>query len=241
MTSKVASILLFILFIVVALSIKTTIKKEKELVSTTLTTTEQKKELSTIAEIASLTIPTQINSTTEKKITEPVNTTTKSSKPTSTTETVTTTKKAVIIDNNYTQNMEVPNVKRDFKSWTNFRQCVNRDSGQWRILTSEDTWTDNNGFRRKNNDYMVAMGSYYTHKLGDRFRIITEDNNDFTVTICDYKSDKHTDEKHQYSVRSGCIVEFYVDNNLIESVKRSGNCSSLPELSGKVTKIYKLN
>lgn len=135
-----------------------------------------------------------------------------------------------------TREYEVPNVK-DFKSWTNFRKSVNRNSGQWKILTGEGTWTDNNGFRRKNDDYMVAMGSYYTHTLGDRFRISTEDGNVFTVTICDWKNDKHTDSKHQYSVGTGCIVEFYVDDNLASSVRQSGTASSIPELSGKITKI----
>lgn len=127
----------------------------------------------------------------------------------------------------------------EFKSWTNFRKSVKRRTAQWNSLTSVDTWTDDNGFRRKGNDYMVAMGSYYTHTIGDRFRITTE-NGSFTVSICDFKADRDTDAENRYTVENGCVVEFYVDNNVAHSVINSGSASSIPELSGKVIAIEKI-
>ena len=133
----------------------------------------------------------------------------------------------------------VPNVP-DFKSWTNFRDSVSRNSKQWDILTGKNTYTDKYGFRRLNDDYMCAMGSYYVDKLGDRFEITTVDNNTFTVTICDIKSDNHTDRLNQYTLSNNCIVEFYVDDNLTSSVKFNGSASSISCLSGRISSIKKI-
>lgn len=133
---------------------------------------------------------------------------------------------------------EVPNLS-DFKSWTNYNY-VSKESPQWNVLTGDSTYTDDNGFRRKDKDYLVAMGSYYTKELGERFRITTNKGNIFTVTICDWKADCDTDSKGQYTIANNCIVEFYVDDNLCNAVRNSGSCSSIKELSGKITKIEKI-
>jgi hypothetical protein len=186
----------------------------------------------------------ELTSTTEAR----TQLTTKKPVQTSTTKTNTTTpnvsettKKRTATIKEYVKGKneyEVPDIP-DFKSWTNYLKSVNRSSGQWKFLNSEGTWTDENGFRRKNNDYMVAMGSYYTHTLGDRFKITTT-NGSFTVSICDFKADSHTDSKHQYSTANHCITEFYVGDNLNPKVRRSGSASSINELSGKIIKIEKL-
>lgn len=133
---------------------------------------------------------------------------------------------------------EVPNIP-DFKSWTNYHY-VSRNSSQWRVLTGDNTYTDDNGFRRKGSDYLVAMGSYYTKTLGDRFKVTTNKGNVFTVTICDWKADCDTDSKGQYTLANNCMIEFYVDDNLCNAVRNSGSCSSIKELSGKITKIEKI-
>lgn len=133
----------------------------------------------------------------------------------------------------------VPDVP-DFKSWTNYVLNVARSSAQWRILTGPNTWTDANGFRRLGNDYLVAMGSYYTTKLGTRFLIDTT-RGEFTVTVCDFKPDSITDATHRYTVANNCITEFYVNSDLVRSVRSSGSCSSIGELSGKITAITKIS
>ena len=144
------------------------------------------------------------------------------------------TKSVKTTDNEY----EVPNLP-DFKSWTNYYNVL-RDSPQWGVLTSEGTYTDDNGFRRKGEDYLVAMGNYYTKTLGERFRITTNKGKIFTVTICDWKDNCDTDSKGQYTLENNCIIEFYVGNNLCKSVQNSGSCSSVSALSGKVIKIEKI-
>ena len=173
-------------------------------------------------------------SRTESTIKKPVKTKTNTTTP----NVSKTTKRTVIKEGYKKKEYEVPDIP-DFKSWTNYIKSVNRKSEQWKFLNSTRTWTDENGFRRKNNDYMVAMGSYYTRTLGDRFKITTT-NGSFTVSICDFKADSHTDSKHQYSTANHCITEFYVGDNLNPKVRRSGSASSISELSGKIIKIEKL-
>lgn len=189
----------------------------------------------TLAETTTLTETTK-ETTTKILTTKKETTTQKVEKTTKPTTIKVKTETAKAADGNF---YEVPNVP-DFKSWTNYVKCVSRSSAQWEFLNSEGTWTDENGFRRKDNDYMVAMGSYYTQTLGDRFRITTVDGNEFTVVICDWKSDRHTDSKHQYTVANNCVIEFYVDDNLSSKVRQSGSASSIPELSGKISTIEKI-
>ena len=214
---------------------------EEESDSETQVTTTEKEEISEIVTTAEV-LTTQENptTTTRKTITTTTTTTTITTTTTTNLFRSLTTERETASDIIYLYyDLEVPDVP-DFKSWTNFRKSVNRNSGQWAILNSEGTWTDDNGFRRKGDDYMVAMGSYYTRSLGDRFKITTDKGNVFTVTICDWKNDAHTDAKHQYSVGTGCIVEFYVDNNLCSAVRTSGSASSISELSGKIIEIERI-
>lgn len=132
----------------------------------------------------------------------------------------------------------VPNV-RDFKSYTNYR-LLNRKSSQWKKIQTI-AYSDNNGLRKVDNYYCVAMGSYYTKTLGDLFRITTDTGNIFDVIITDFKADRHTNSTHQYTKRNKCIVEFYVDMNYLDrTVARSGTISSLESFSGKIVSIEKL-
>lgn len=145
------------------------------------------------------------------------------------------TDKKITYDKN---NLSVPNV-RDFKSYTNYH-LLSKSSPQWRFVTQKGAYTDSNGLRRINNDYMVAVGSYYSKTLGDRFEITTDKGNVFTVSICDFKSDSHTDSTHRYTRVNGCIAEFYVDRNLNSSIRSAGSVSAIKSLSGKIIKIRKI-
>lgn len=123
-----------------------------------------------------------------------------------------------------------------FKSYTNYH-CLSRSSAQWKL--QEKAHTDNNGLRKIGNDYLVAMGSYYAKSLGNRFRITTSTGNVFTVMICDFKADGDTNSTHQYT-RNGCMIEFYVDNNLNSKAKQMGDISYIKGFSGNITKVERL-
>jgi len=153
-----------------------------------------------------------------------------------TTTKVTTTKKKTTKKKKKTKTYKVP-AKSSFKSYTNYH-CLNRKSPQWKM--QKKATTDKNGLRKIDDDYLVAMGSYYSKKLGERFEITLSSGNTFTVRICDFKSDKHTNKTHQYTTENGCAIEFYVDDNLNKNIKKAGSVSALKKFKGKITKIEKL-
>lgn len=129
----------------------------------------------------------------------------------------------------------VPDV-RDFKSYTNYKM-ISRSSAQWQKIQTI-AYSDENGLRKVDNYYCAAMGSYYTHTLGDLFKIGTAEGNEFTVIICDFKSDAHTNSTHQYTASNGCIIEFYVDYSCFnQKAKRAGSVSAISGFGGKITSI----
>lgn len=133
----------------------------------------------------------------------------------------------------------VPNVPRDFKSWTNYK-LLNHKYNPW-IYNDEIAHTDENGLRKVDEYYCVAVGSYYSRSLGDTFIVKTEEGNEFKVIVCDFKSDRHTDKYHQYTARNYCIIEFYVDfkSSAFKDTKAdtSGSISSIPGFEGKIVSI----
>ena len=138
-----------------------------------------------------------------------------------------------------TTKYEVPKVKYDFKSYTDYLK-LNRASNQWKKVQSIAT-SDDQGLRWVDGYVCVAMASYYTTTVGDLFRITTDAGNTFEVIITDFKSDKHTDSKHQYTKRNQCIVEFYVDMKTFNTkAKRRGSISMIPGYEGTVISIEKI-
>lgn len=123
-----------------------------------------------------------------------------------------------------------------FKSYTNYR-CLSRSSAQWKL--QKKAYTDKNGLRKIGDDYLVAMGSYYTKHLGDRFKITLSTGKSFTVRICDFKANSDTNSTHQYTA-NGCMIEFYVDSNLNSKAKRMGDISYIKGFKGNITKVEKI-
>ena len=132
----------------------------------------------------------------------------------------------------------VPTVNTNFKSYTYYKM-LNRRSIQWRL--QEKAYTDENGLRKIDNYYLAAMGSYYSTTIGDLFRLTTSTGQVFDIILCDGKSDRHTDSKHQYTVANNCMVEFYVDTAVLNpQVKMRGTVSVLPQFSGSIVKVESL-
>lgn len=138
-------------------------------------------------------------------------------------------------DDAHGSGLAVPSVNTSFKSYTYYTK-LNKRSNQWKL--QQKAYTDEHGLRKIKDFYLVAMGSYYSTTLGDTFKITTANGNEFKVMLCDYKSNKHTDKKHMYTVENNCMVEFYVDGKKLNNkIKRSGTIGKIPQFSGKVTKV----
>ena len=131
-----------------------------------------------------------------------------------------------------------PENKGFFKSYTAYT-ALGTNTPQWKLIQChENAYTDPNGLRKVGNYYCVAMGSFYTRRLGDLFEITTQSGT-FRVIITDFKSDRHTNETHQYGSSTGCMVEFYVDIQKLPSLARKmGNISYVyPSFYGYVTSV----
>lgn len=137
--------------------------------------------------------------------------------------------------------MEIPGVKTSRKVYMDYRTITAKSSKQWKL--QQEATTDELGFRRYGDYYMVAMGTYYTgYECGKVFRITLENGSEFLVVTGDIKSDVHTDAKHQH--RKGNVIEFIVDTDVIsQDCKSMGDMSYCigPKFKGNIQSIHKLD
>lgn len=100
-----------------------------------------------------------------------------------------------------------------FKAYMDFRAITNTSSKQYEL--QRIAYTNENGFRMIESDYMVAVGSFYTENIGDRFYIKLENGKEFTVIIGDIKQDRHTDDTGRFVESNGNILEFIIDTTIM--------------------------
>ena len=100
--------------------------------------------------------------------------------------------------------------------------------------------TDKSGFRRLDQAYLVAMGTYYGNRdnIGDLYYITFKRSNGEKITITaalgDVKSDKETDSLHQYHAHGDkTVVEF------IMGTRDNKHNSTIQKKFGTITKIKK--
>ena len=125
--------------------------------------------------------------------------------------------------------------KGSFKTFMDYRMITDETSKQYALQRLATT--DENGLRRFNNKYIVAMGTYYSHFVGKEFVLTLDNSHEINVIVGDIKKDEHTDTNNQYAKLSGNVVEFIVDEDKLPSkVLRTGDVSSLG-LHGDITRI----
>lgn len=138
--------------------------------------------------------------------------------------------------------MSVPTgINTSFKAYMDYRTITSKGSTQYKM--QQQAYTEN-GFRKLDGRYMVAMGSYYGY-CGDKFNITFDTGETIPVVIGDSKADQHTDSLHMYRpMKSGYgnVVEFIIDSRTIDPIARKmGDVSHVSaELQGNVVKIEKL-
>ena len=135
----------------------------------------------------------------------------------------------------------------DFYGYMDYRKITDKTTPQYEMQQS--AWTDWQGLRRYNNDYMVAMGSYYSdYEVGSRFEITLENDTVFTVILGDLKYDIHTDKRNMYTpvyqnwqLVKANVIEFIVEENQLSyDVKQLGTISGYEEFNGNIVSIKKL-
>lgn len=122
------------------------------------------------------------------------------------------------------------------KSYMSYKKITDRSSKQYNIQTK--SYTDENGLRVYNDRYCVAVGTYFTSKVGTYIDVELDDGTILPCVVGDIKSDVDTDANNIQGNDSS-IVEFIVDTAYISSeVSTSGDISDVDELSSSITGIY---
>lgn len=116
----------------------------------------------------------------------------------------------------------IPDLPSDVKHYTDYR-CYNI-VGTAQYNLQQQATTDELGFRRYGDDYIVAMGSYYSTEVGDRFYIHQTNNISYTVVTGDMKADIHTDPTNRYlpcinydNEECANILEFIIDERVMDN------------------------
>ena len=133
----------------------------------------------------------------------------------------------------------IPYGDTSFKSYMDYRCITNVNSLQYAL--QNECWTDDKGLRRHNDDYVIAVGSYYSQDIGDRFEISLDSGETFTAVVGDFKADADTDRTHRYFLMQDGqknIIEFIVDtNDLDATARRMGDISYISGFTGNIEKI----
>lgn len=143
--------------------------------------------------------------------------------------------------------LEIPDCDTSFKAYMDYNCITDDTTMQWEL--QQTAYTDEYGLRKVGTDYCVAVGSYYSETVGERFKITLDSDNEFTVIISDLKKDEHTDSSNRYSpvydengdFYSANILEFIVDVNQLHSmVTTLGTVSYYSEFEGNIVSIEKI-
>ena len=111
---------------------------------------------------------------------------------------------------------DVPDIPTHVKFCTDYRAYNLWYTPHYRL--QQGAWTDEYGLRRYNDDYLVALGSYYSTDIGDRFEVTLDTGKIFTVMMADGKWDIDCDENNMYTPcvdyngeEAGNLLEFIID------------------------------
>lgn len=113
-----------------------------------------------------------------------------------------------------------------FKSFMPYTAITDISSMQYELQISL-AHTGNFGIRQVGDRYCVAVGSAFNVDVGTYIDLILENGNIIQCIVGDIKSPNDTMEDNITTAENGCVSEFIVDINFLESdIKRDGDISS---------------
>ena len=133
--------------------------------------------------------------------------------------------------------LEIPEGRTDVKTYMSYKTITAKSSKQWAMQQHAET--DENGLRRIDGMYMIALGTYYAKQCGEMFRITLDTGHQFIAVTGDIKRDCDTDENNQRR-NDNNIVEFIVDTDYMDPMARTMGDVSFTEganLSGGIQSI----
>lgn len=136
---------------------------------------------------------------------------------------------------------EVPSTS-GFKSYMSYKCITSTGSEQYK-LQHQKAYTGKYGIRQVDGRFCVALGSYFTSKVGTLFDLVLENGTVIPCILSDQKADKDTDSQNIVTEHNGCMSEFIVDlGSLVTSAKQQGDISYCNEKWNspvKYVKVYK--
>jgi len=123
-----------------------------------------------------------------------------------------------------------------YKCYMDYRAITDTGSPQWEL--QQRAYTDENGLRRVDDRYCVALGSAFGSQIGSKYIIELESGETFRAILADQKADRDTNAEHTADM-NGAVVEFVVDTPMLpQKVRSMGDISYIKGMKGKVRKIY---
>lgn len=125
-----------------------------------------------------------------------------------------------------------------FKSFMDSDCIKDKSSDQYKLKDSYEL-SENYGIWMVNDRYCIAVGSYYTTKIGTKLDVVLESGTTIKCILADCKDDAHTDEETHRQNDNGSIVEFIVNTSSLPSIARKmGDISYVDEVfSGEIIEI----
>lgn len=121
------------------------------------------------------------------------------------------------LDYNYTE-YDVPK-SSGFKSYMSYKAITTKSSPQY-SLQKDQAYTGKYGIRQVDGRYCVAVGSYFTNEIGTYLDLILENGIVIPCILADQKADKDTCSKNIITMHNGCVSEFVIDSEYLDSKAR---------------------
>lgn len=107
------------------------------------------------------------------------------------------------------------------KTYMYYTSVTSVSSNQYRLLYSEDCYTDSvTGIRMVDGRMCIAVGTYYAIEIGTKINLIMENGGVAECILGDVKSNNHTDPTHRYQAVDGSVVEMIVDPEVFVSTEQ---------------------
>lgn len=117
-------------------------------------------------------------------------------------------------------------------------------SAQYKLIHSDEITICDDGLLRDSYGFIaVALGSYYSQEIGERFILTFEDGHQTKVITCDAKADEDTVNGANHA-SDGSMVEIIIDTSKAKEAYElailMGDFNYVEEFQGNIIKIEKV-
>jgi hypothetical protein len=102
----------------------------------------------------------------------------------------------------------------DFKSYEDWRDIKSKNTPHYKLQNTY-AYTGEDGIRMVEGRYCIAVGSYFTTRIGQYIDVVLQNGTVIKCILGDQKADAHTDELHISHKNDKSIVEFIIDKRVM--------------------------